>query len=145
MEPAMLLPLLNRPSDMADLLNHPKNAQFFSLVKNALGEEAFSKCRKLWCECPREAHSEGEWAFPDLDWLLRSRALLVKGCEDDRRLWSEWCRIVGWEESSPLLNRFSGPERPAKADRLRGHGDMENDTSNHQSSASKTIVEEEEC
>jgi hypothetical protein len=97
--PNMLVPLVDRCGEMADLLAHPANKSWTKLVQNTIGIDAYeNKCLSLWTKTERSQ-------MPDLEWLRRSKALLSKkGCGGicDGRIWNEFCGMVGWDAGAPL-------------------------------------------
>ncbi|KAA8901372.1 hypothetical protein FN846DRAFT_754029, partial [Sphaerosporella brunnea] len=99
MAPSMLVPLVDRCEEMQDLLAHLANQAWVKLVQNTISAETYEqKCLRLWTETSREQ-------MPDLEWLMRSKALLSKkGCGGicDGRLWNEFCGMVGWDSGAPL-------------------------------------------
>jgi hypothetical protein len=99
--PSMLIPLINRPKEVADLLEHNANKPWTKMVQNTLGMEVYEKeCLPLWVESGRKA-------MPDLQWLRRSKQLLTGGgCDGivDEGLWNEFCGMVGWDCSDISLD-----------------------------------------
>lgn len=96
MAPQMLVPLMDRPAEMAELLAHRSNRDWASLVRRTVGDKLYkAHCLPLWTGTDRRS-------LPDREWLRRSKELLVRkscgGCTDGR-LWSEFCAMVGWDES----------------------------------------------
>ncbi|TGZ79791.1 hypothetical protein EX30DRAFT_396853 [Ascodesmis nigricans] len=97
LEPAaqgMLIPLIDRPGEMAELLANPHNRPWVKMVVRAIGEERYKEEGEgLWVRTGRET-------IGDREWLRRSRALLREvGAEGwrDERLWREFCGMVGWD------------------------------------------------
>jgi len=96
MAPQMLVPLMDRPTEMLELLEHRSNRDWASLVRRTVGDKLYkAQCLPLWTETDRRS-------LPDREWLRRSKELLIRkscgGCTDGR-LWSEFCAMVGWDES----------------------------------------------
>ncbi|CUS14915.1 unnamed protein product [Tuber aestivum] len=94
--PQMLVPLVDRPREMRELLGHRSNKDWASLVRRTFGEKVYkAQCLPLWTETDRRT-------MPDREWLRRTKDLLMRkacgGCTDGR-LWSGFCAMVGWDES----------------------------------------------
>ncbi|CAZ82855.1 unnamed protein product [Tuber melanosporum] len=92
----MLVPLVDRPQEMRELLERGSNKAWASLVRRTFGEKLYkAQCLPLWTETDR-------WTMPDREWLRRTKDLLMRkacgGCTDGR-LWSGFCAMVGWDES----------------------------------------------
>lgn len=136
MAPSMLVPLVDRNEEMADLLGHPANAAWVKLARRTIGPDVYdSQCVPLWTATSRRE-------MPDLKWLKKSKSLLeTKGCGGicDGRLWSEFCGMVGWEMGSPLLDEDEADEDG----RLRSRSSHESIGSTS-SSKMISIAEEEE-
>lgn len=114
----IMVPLIDRPEEMKDLLSNGHNSQLQSLLKSALGPKNFDKAVKLWTEVPRRNGGSGRGspnkddksgtinAMDDPEWLLETRRLLVSGLHGDKVLWHQWCNMVGWDDSiSPDSDR----------------------------------------
>jgi hypothetical protein len=131
MAPTMLVPLVDRCAEMKELLEHPANREWTKLVQNTIGVEDYEKkCLPLWTETSREV-------MPDLEWLMRSKAVLSKkGCGGicDGRLWIEFCGMVGWDAGAPL----------EEIDALRRRQSRESLVSTGSSGKMSSIAEEEE-
>lgn len=101
MAPLMLVPLIDRSVEMADLLDHRANKRWVGLVKHSVGNDKYkNECLPLWTGTSRSR-------CPDIAWLRRSKDLLItKSCggNKDGRLWSEFCDMVGWSESDINLD-----------------------------------------
>ena len=134
--PSMLVPLVDRDQEMADLLGHPANAAWVKLLQGTIGPDVYNlQCVPLWTATSRRE-------MPDVKWLKRSKNLLeTKGCGGicDGRLWNEFCGMVGWDMGSPLL----GEEEADEDRQLRSRGSRE---SLHSTSSGKmsSIAEEME-
>lgn len=119
MAPLMLVPLIDRPVEMAELLDHRANKRWVNLVKHSVGDEKYkNQCLPLWTGTSRSR-------CPDIAWLRRSKDLLItKSCggNKDGRLWSEFCDMVGWSESDINLDDDDSHRRPSVSPR-RGSQD----------------------
>lgn len=119
MAPLMLVPLIDRPVEMAELLDHRANKRWVGLVKHSVGDEQYrNQCLPLWTGTSRSR-------CPDIAWLRRSKDLLItKSCggNKDGRLWSEFCDMVGWSESDINLDDDDSHRRPSVSPR-RGSQD----------------------
>ena len=98
----MLIPLVDRAVEMAELLENPKNSEWVTQARNTLGPEVYDNCCvPLWTGKPR-------WEVSDYEWLKSSESLLVKrgaGQTCDSRLWIEFCRMVGWDAGALDFSR----------------------------------------
>lgn len=119
MAPLMLVPLIDRPVEMAELLDHRANKRWVNLVKHSVGDEKYkNQCLPLWTGTSRSR-------CPDIAWLRRSKDLLItKSCggNKDGRLWSEFCDMVGWSESDINLDDDDSHRRSSASPR-RGSQD----------------------
>lgn len=114
MAPLMLVPLIDRPIEMAELLDHRANKRWVNLVKHSVGDEKYkNQCLPLWTGTSRSR-------CPDIAWLRRSKDLLItKSCggNKDGRLWSEFCDMVGWSESDINLDDDDSHRRSSASPR----------------------------
>lgn len=135
MAPLMLVPLIDRTVEMAELIDHRANKRWVSQVKHALGDDKFkNQCLPLWTQTSRNK-------LPDIAWLKRSKDLLItKSCggNNDTRLWSEFCDMVGWSEESIELEDNHMRRPPSVSPRR--HGSQDGSTSPQMN----CIVEEED-
>jgi len=91
----MLVPLVDRPTEMAELLAHPTNRRLGSMIEHAVGKECYkNKLLPLWTKTGREE-------VYDMEWLRQSKKMLMKKSHDGR-VWREFCGMVGWDEVVPL-------------------------------------------
>lgn len=134
MAPLMLVPLINRPVEMAELLDHRANKRWVYWVKHSVGDDKYkNECLPLWTGTSRSR-------CPDIAWLKRSKDLLVaKSCggNKDGRLWSEFCDMVGWAENDIDLDDDDLHRPPSVSPRRRGSQD------GNTSPQMKSIVEED--
>lgn len=63
-------------------------------IRVALGQEDWLKTYKMWTEIDRES-------LPDLELLRRSKHTFHKACAE-RRLWDEFCDIIGYHQKHDL-------------------------------------------
>lgn len=133
MAPLMLVPLIDRPVEMAELIEHYANKRWVNQVKHTVGDDVYkNQCLPLWTETGRNK-------LPDIAWLKRSKDLLVAnscGGNRDPRLWSEFCDMVGWSEGEIELEEEN--RRPSSSPRRHGSQD------GNISPQMKCIVEEED-
>ncbi|RPB05439.1 hypothetical protein L873DRAFT_1825185 [Choiromyces venosus 120613-1] len=117
--PQMLVPLVDRPQEMRELLEHRSNKDWASLVRRTFGEKLYkAQCLPLWIETDRPS-------MPDREWLRRSKDLLMRkacgGCTDGR-LWSEFCAMVGWDESeAEMEEEWTRSSSHSHSPRTRSH------------------------
>lgn len=135
MAPLMLVPLIDRPVEMTELLDHRANKRWVNLVKHSVGDDKYkNQCLPLWTGTSRSR-------CPDIAWLKRSKELLVtKSCggNKDVRLWSEFCDMVGWSETDIDLDGDDLHRPPSVSPRRKGSQDGSG------SPQMKCIVEEED-
>ncbi|KAI5855819.1 hypothetical protein BZA05DRAFT_389755 [Tricharina praecox] len=138
MAPSMLVPLVDRNEEMADLLGHHANAAWVKLVQGTIGADVYSsQCVPLWTATSRREMSDSKW-------LKKSKNLLeTKGCGGicDGRLWNEFCGMVGWDMSSPLHGE--GRDDGDRMLRSRGSRDSLGSTSSGKMSSIIEEMEEE--
>lgn len=116
--PQMLVPLVNRRQEMRELLEHRSNKDWASLVRRTFGEKLYkAQCLPLWTETGRRT-------MPDREWLRRTKDLLTHktrgGCVDGR-LWSEFCAMVGWDESGIEMEEEWAKNGHSRSPRTRSH------------------------
>lgn len=113
MPKSMLLPMPDRVSEMKYLMD--QNKGLMQQIRRALGEEQYAMALDLWTRTRRTEVSDHEW-------LRRSKYFLVERMNDDRRLWGEFCGMVGWDYSRDLRKDENGNVRAVTeyADRM-GH------------------------
>ncbi|KAI5852566.1 hypothetical protein DFP73DRAFT_533227 [Morchella snyderi] len=120
MAPLMLVPLIDRTVEMAELIDHRANKRWVNQVKHALSDDKFkNQCLPLWTQTSRNK-------LPDIAWLKRSKDLLItKSCggNNDTRLWSEFCDMVGWSEESIELEDNHMRRPPSVSPRRHGSQD----------------------
>lgn len=101
----MLVPLIDRPEEMKELLENPRNEMWAHRARSVLGKETWEKrCLPLWT-------GTGRTEMSDREWLKRSKEILVRrggGGVGDRQLWCEFCAMVGWDvEEETMLEGVS--------------------------------------
>jgi hypothetical protein len=120
MAPLMLVPLIDRPVEMAELLDHRANKRWANMVNHSVGDDKYkNQCLPLWTGTSRSR-------CPDIAWLKRSKDLLVsKSCggNKDMRLWSEFCDMVGWSENDIDLDDYESHKPPSVSPRRKGSQD----------------------
>ncbi|KAK9377332.1 uncharacterized protein V1513DRAFT_436067 [Lipomyces chichibuensis] len=84
--PQILLPFVDRPSEMDSLMNY--NQSFFTLVKRSVGDDVYEKQLLPLFQSPREK-------FDDIAFLISIKRVLCSNGEYSSRMWIEFCRIVG--------------------------------------------------
>ncbi|KAK9317556.1 hypothetical protein V1522DRAFT_397963 [Lipomyces starkeyi] len=84
--PQILLPFVDRPSEMDSLMNY--NQSFFTLVKRSVGDDVYEKQLLPLLRSPREK-------FDDIAFLISIKRVLCSSGEYSSRMWIEFCRIVG--------------------------------------------------
>jgi len=136
MAPTMLIPLVDRPDEMRDILHHPANRTWVKLAQRVVGPETYqTECLPLWVETPRHR-------LPDMEWLRRTKGFLwKKGCGGigDRRLWNEFCDMVGWNPGENIGDDGEDSE-DIRLGREKSQESMNSDTS----AKMLPIAEEEE-
>jgi len=114
----MLVPLVDRPQEMRELLGHRSNKDWASLVRRTFGEKLYkSQCLPLWTETSRRT-------MPDREWLKRTKDLLThktRGGYTDGRLWSEFCAMVGWDESGVEMEEEWTKNGRSRSSQTRSH------------------------
>lgn len=107
----MLVPLLDRPKDMSNLVKHPCRTRFMQILKNSLGDDVFeNQLLKIWLEADRNQMSDAEWLWKT-KLIILQRAGAGSACRDGK-LWGDFCDMVGWDEDDlsidPTEERRSG-------------------------------------
>ncbi|KAI5791659.1 hypothetical protein DFH27DRAFT_613870 [Peziza echinospora] len=106
----MLVPLLDRPSDMKRLLEHHSCDRQLQTLRNVVGADVYeNKLLPLWTGTDRKDVSDAEW-------LWRTKVLILKAAGGEggvgareEKLWGDFCDLVGFDEEDTSIDRFGGP------------------------------------
>ncbi|KAK9470208.1 uncharacterized protein V1510DRAFT_423718 [Dipodascopsis tothii] len=89
--PQILLPLIDRPVEIAALVEH--NSSFFNLLQGNIGERSYKDLLLVLLSSREE--------ISDLLFIAQAKSIVCKGPSSHNVLWSQFTRIIGWDEPYP--------------------------------------------
>lgn len=99
---SQLVPLMDRPGEMSELLKHRYNQAWVQAVIYQVGKDVYEKeVLPLWTGTSRDTVSDREW-------LRKSRDLLIPSGDHNSKTWCTFKNVVGWPGEDKELEEHHG-------------------------------------